>query len=207
MFAALGIRGPWNVPGAEALTVTLRSPRTPADGPLLEPERPGRVVAERGNPFRKEKRNHSKFMLICPQQAHESSMNASSACWRPRHWRERSCPSSADRKWPQPRGHRWNGILKKMRPSVICSFSWSAQGNRCWEGLHWLHRDANQEQIKDKRLLWRSAYFSSTRLQSKNLMLSPFYTHMHREWIRYAKSSSQQSLAFLWKSEMIGASK
>ncbi len=26
----------------------------------------------------------------------------------------------------------------------IFSFSWSAQGNRCWEGLRWLHRDANQ---------------------------------------------------------------
>ncbi len=92
-------------------------------------------------------------MLIRPQQAHESSMNASSACWKPRHWRQWSCPSSADWKQPQPEGHGWNGILKKMRPSVICSFRiwsfcWSAHGNRCWEGLRWLHLDANQEQIK-----------------------------------------------------------
>ncbi len=59
-----------------------------------------------------------------------------------RHWRQRSCPSSADRKRPQPEGHGRNGILKKTRSSVICSFricslSWSAQGNRWWEGLHW----------------------------------------------------------------------
>ncbi len=40
----------------EALTVTLRSPRAPAGGPLLEPERPGRVAAEGANPFRKERR-------------------------------------------------------------------------------------------------------------------------------------------------------
>ncbi len=37
--------------GGEALTVTLRSPRAPASGPLLEPERPGRVAAEGANSF------------------------------------------------------------------------------------------------------------------------------------------------------------
>ncbi len=77
--------------------------------------------------------------------------------WKPRHWRQRSCPSTADRKRPQPEGHGWNDILKKTRSSVICSFricslSWSAQGNRCWEGLRWLHRDSNQEQNKDEWL-------------------------------------------------------
>ncbi len=65
----------------------------------------------------------------------------------------------------------------------LCSFSWSAQGNRCWEGLRWLHREANQEQIEIKGL-WRSAHFSSTRtLKQKSnewIHLSPFYTHMHR---------------------------
>ncbi len=34
----------------------------------------------------------------------------------------------------------------------ICSFSWSAQWNRCCEGHRWLHRNANQKQIKDERL-------------------------------------------------------
>ncbi len=71
--------------GGEALTVTLRSPRAPAGGLLLEPERPAQVAAEGANPLRKERRDCSKVMLICPQQAHESSTNASSACWRPRH--------------------------------------------------------------------------------------------------------------------------
>ncbi len=37
--------------------------------------------------------------------------------------------------------------------------------------------------------------------------LSPIYTRVHGEWLRYAKSTSQYSLAFSLKSEMIGASK
>ncbi len=53
--------------------------------------------------------------------------------------------------------HGRNGILKKTRSSVICSFricslSWSAQGNRWWEGLCWSHRYANREQNKDERI-------------------------------------------------------
>ncbi len=39
------------------------------------------------------------------------------------------------------------------------------------------------------------------------MYLSPFYTRMHGEWLRYAESTSQYSLAFSLKSEMIGASK
>ncbi len=66
-------------PGGEALTVTLRSPRAPAGGPLLA-ERPGRVAAEGANPFRKERRDRSDVMFIRPQQAHESSTNAASVC-------------------------------------------------------------------------------------------------------------------------------
>ncbi len=90
---------PWGTPSySPSLTQTLRSPRAPAGGPLLEPERPGRVAAEGANPFRKERRDRSDVMLIRPQQAHESSTNAASVCWMPRHWRQRSCPSSEDRK-------------------------------------------------------------------------------------------------------------
>ncbi len=37
--------------------------------------------------------------------------------------------------------------------------------------------------------------------------LSPFYTRMHWEWLRYAKSTSQFHWSFLLKSEMIGASR
>ncbi len=55
--------------------MTLRSPRVPAGGPLLEPESPGWVAAEGANPFRKERRDRSDVMLIRPQQAHESSTN------------------------------------------------------------------------------------------------------------------------------------
>ncbi len=39
----------------------LRSPRAPTGGPLLEPERPGRVTAEGANPFRKEMRDRSSY--------------------------------------------------------------------------------------------------------------------------------------------------
>ncbi len=174
-FVAWGVKGPWGVPGREALTVTLRSPRAPAGGPLLEPERPGWVAAAGANLFRKEGRDRSDIMLICPQPADESYTNVSSACWMPRHWRQRSCSSSADKKTLQPRGHGQNGTLKRCEPSVICSFricsfSWSAQGNRWREGLHWLHRDANQEQIKYKRVLWRSSHLSYSQLWSKNRM-------------------------------------
>ncbi len=42
------------MPGGEALTVTLRSPRASASDPLLEPERSARVAAEGANPFIKE---------------------------------------------------------------------------------------------------------------------------------------------------------
>ncbi len=105
----------------KALTVTLRSPRVSASDPLLA-ERPARVAAEGANPFIKERRDRNEIMPIRPQQGHESSTNASSACWKPRHWRQWSCPSSADRKRPQPEGHGRNGILKKTRSSVICSF-------------------------------------------------------------------------------------
>ncbi len=66
--------------------------------------------------------------------------------------------AAVDGAWPQPEGHGRNGFLKKTRLSVICScricyFSWSAQGIRCWEGLRWLHRDANQEQTRDEKLV------------------------------------------------------
>ncbi len=207
------VRG--DVTGGEALTVTLRYPRVPAGGSLLESKKPARVAAEGANPFRKKRRDRSEVMLIRPQQAHESSTNASSACWKPRHWRQQSCPSSAERKRSQPEGHGWNGILKKTRLSMICSFricsfSWSAQGNRCWEEFRWLHRDTNQEQIRDERLVKISTLLIhlAPKLKSNEWMyLSPFYTRMHGEWLRFAKSSSQFHWRFLLKSEMIGASR
>ncbi len=152
---------------AEALTVTLRSPRASAGDPLLEPERSARVAAEGANPFIKERRDRSEIMLIRPQQTHESSTNAASACWGPRYWRQRSCPSSADRKRPQPEGHGRNGILKKTRLSVICSFricslGWSAQGNRWLRGTP-LIAPLRQPGTKQRwTALWRSALFSST---------------------------------------------
>ncbi len=46
------------MPGGEALTVTLRSPRAPAGVPLLA-EIPARVMAEGANPFIKERRDRN----------------------------------------------------------------------------------------------------------------------------------------------------
>ncbi len=42
---------------------------------------------------------------------------------------------------------------------------------------------------------------------NERMHLSPFYTHMHGERLRYAKSTSQFYWRFLLKSEMIGASR
>ncbi len=59
----------------------------------------------------------------------------------------------------------------------ISSFSWSAQGNRCWEGLRWLHRDANQEQVRDERLVEISTRLIQSAPKQKSnerMHLSPF---------------------------------
>ncbi len=56
-----------DVPGREALTLTLRSPRASAGGPLLEPERPARVAVAGANPFRKERRDRSEIMRSHPR--------------------------------------------------------------------------------------------------------------------------------------------
>ncbi len=98
-----------------------------------------------------------------------------------------------------------NGILKKMRSSVICSFricsfSWSAQGNRWWEELRWSHRYANHEQIRDERLVEISTLLIHSAPKQKSNQwthLSPFYTRIHGEWLRYAKSTSQFHWRFL----------
>ncbi len=92
-----------------------------------------------------------------------------------------------------------NGILKKMRSSVIwsfriCSFSWSAQGNRWWEGLRWSQCYANHEQIRDERLVEISTLLIHSAPKQKSNQwthLSPFNTRIHGEWLRYAKSTSQ----------------
>ncbi len=54
--------------------------------------------------------------------AHESSSNTSSACWRPRHWRQRSSPSSTERKQPRPRGHGRKGSKNLMSGCTCCPF-------------------------------------------------------------------------------------
>ncbi len=93
---------------------------------------------------------------------------------------------------------------RRDRPEIcsfrICSFGWSALGNRCWEGLRWSHRYANQEQIRDERLVEISTLLihSAPKQKSNQWMhLSPFYTRVHGEWLGYAKSTSQFHWRFL----------
>ncbi len=69
--------------------------------------------------------------------------------------------------------------------------------------------DANQEQIRDERLMEISTLLihSAPKQKSNEWMhLSPFYTRMHGEWLRYANPQAI-SMAFSLKSEMIGASR
>ncbi len=84
-------------------------------------------------------------------------------------------------------------------PSCTC-FSWSAQGNRWWEELRWSHRYANHEQIRDERLVEISTLLIHSAPKQKSNQwthLSPFYTRIHGEWLRYAKSTSQFHWRFL----------
>ncbi len=106
--------------------MTLRSPRAPAGGPLLEQERPELVAAEGANPPAARARDWTGKGEIA---AKSCSYTHNRRMSHPRTHLQRvggpdiiSCPSSADRKRPQPRGHGRNGILKKTRPSVIYSF-------------------------------------------------------------------------------------
>ncbi len=83
------------MPGGEALTVILRSPRAPAGDPLLT-ERPARVAAEGANPFIKERRDHNEIMLIRPQ--HSSFFDSSFKM-------------------------AWSKTVVLRAPGILCSFS------------------------------------------------------------------------------------
>ncbi len=154
MFAAWGVRGPW---GRARRRGSYINPQISQSVSRRSSARAREISTGGGRgcqSFHKGKARSQRNHAHTPTT---DSTNAASACRRPRHWRQRSCPSSAERKRPQPEGHGRNGILKKTRSSVICSFricsfSWSAQGNRWWEGLRWSHRYANREQNKDERL-------------------------------------------------------
>ncbi len=155
IFAAWGVRGPW---GCTRRRGSYSNPQISQSVSRRSSARAREISTGGGRgcqSFHKGKArshwNHAHMPTTDAWVIHERIFR------KPRHWRQRSCPSSADRKRPQPEGHRRNGILKKTRPSVICSFricslSWSAQGNRWWEGLRWSHRYANWEQNKDERL-------------------------------------------------------
>ncbi len=81
----LEVRRDW--PGGKALTVTLRSPRALADGPLLVAEKPGQVVKEEAAPIpvRRERHDRSAAMVTCSERTHKPSTIATSARWMHRH--------------------------------------------------------------------------------------------------------------------------
>ncbi len=53
----------------------------------------------------------------------------------------------------------------------------------------------------------RDTFSAPQRKPDEWMYLSLIYTRVHGEWLRYAKTTSQYSLPFSLKSEMIGAPK
>ncbi len=153
MFAEWGVRGPW---GRARRRGSYCNPQISQSVSRRSSARAREISTGGGRgcqSFHKGKarsqRNHAHTPTTDAWVIHERSFSVSAA--------QTLKTMIADRKRPQPEGHGRNGILKKTRSSVICSFricslSWSAQGNRWWEGLRWSHRYANREQNKDERL-------------------------------------------------------
>ncbi len=113
--------------GGEALTVTLRSPRVPAGGSLLKPEKPTRVSSER------------KAEIAAKSCSYALNRRMSHP---PMHLQRVGCPDTEDNdrvRHPQTgNDHNQKDTDEtaswKRRSFRICSFS-CAQGICCWEGI------------------------------------------------------------------------
>ncbi len=109
--AGCGVPEGWETPLVEALTVILRSPLTPPDAvpPRLVPGRMPDRGGGRGTPPCLTQRSllRNSEMVMSPQEEHEPSTKASSACWMPRHVRQWSWPSWGARDRPHPETHGW----------------------------------------------------------------------------------------------------
>ncbi len=214
--AAGGVKGPWGLTRRKALTVTLRSPRALADGSLLVAEKPARVVTEGASPIpeRRERRDRSAAMVTRSERTHKPSTNAASARWMPRHWRQRSWLSTEDRKRPQPRGHGRNSVFKKTWIGRdICSFRKSALLVEVPRGIA-ADRDTAVRTVTPTRTASRQMngfveintfiHLAPKQKSDQWMHLSPIYTRVHGEWLRYANSTSQYSLAFSLSQRWLG---
>ncbi len=109
--AGCGVPAGWEPPLGEALTVILRSPLTPPDAvpPRFVPGRTPDRGRGRGTPPCLTQRSllRNSEMVMSPQEEHEPSTKASSACWMPRHVRQWSWPSWGARDRPHPETHGW----------------------------------------------------------------------------------------------------
>ncbi len=125
---SIGQQSPWdlqeewevcgNWPGGEALTLILRLPRALVDSSLFCSA--AETMAALWSRFSLltgmgEKRDCRAAMVLCLRWMYRLSTNAASACWMPRHGRQRSWLSMEDRKCPQPRGHRLNGVFNNTQ--------------------------------------------------------------------------------------------
>ncbi len=135
-----GVKGPWGLARRKALTVTLRSPRALAHSSLLVTEGVPLI------PMRRERRDRSAVMVTRSKRTHEPSTNAASACWMPRHWRQRSWLSTEDRKRPQPGGHGRNGVFKKSHRD--------ANQNSFQTDDEWLCGDQHVHPLGSKAKIW-----------------------------------------------------
>ncbi len=108
--AGCGVLEGWGTPLGEALAVILRSPLTPPDA--VPPRVPGRT-ADRGRGRGTLPCLTQRSLLAQLRDGHVptrrtwTSTKASSACWMPRHVRQRSWPSWGTRDRPHPETHGW----------------------------------------------------------------------------------------------------
>ncbi len=133
----------------------------------------------------------------------------------PRHWRQRSWLSTEDRKRPQPRGHGRNGVFKKTRTDRdFCSFRKSALLVEVPRGIA-ADRDTAVRTVTPTRTASRQMmngfveintfiHLAPKQKSDEWMHLSPIYTRVHGEWLRYANSTSQYSLAFSLSQRWLG---
>ncbi len=165
--------------------------------------------------WRRERRDRSAFMVSHSERTHKPSTNAASACWMPRHWRQRSWLSTEDRKRPQPRGHGRNSIFKKTwTDRDFCSFRKSALLVEVPRGIA-ADRDTAVRTVTPTRTASRQMmngfveintfiHLAPKQKSDEWMHLSPIYTRVHGEWLRYAKFTSHISLAFSLSQRWLG---
>ncbi len=193
------------MPGGEALTVTLRSPRASAGDPLLEPERSAQVAAEGSNPFIKARRDrmkscsydHNRRMSHPRTQLQRVGGPDTEDNDRVRHPQTGNDRNQKDKdktaSWKR-RDRPWFALLEFALsvevPRGIADERDSADRTVTPTG----NKTKMNGFVEISTLLIHSAPKQKC---NEWMHLSPFYTRMHGEWLRYAKSTSQFHWRFL----------